>query len=92
MLSHAEVYEFELIFWSHDAEVGFPTHIPNSTSAQTTEAVPAMPTVVHLSIRPYPPPGVKDTPKKKGLRHSGSMVDEREDAGSQGCCSGCVIC
>jgi len=73
-------------------KVGFPTHIANATSAQTNEAAPPVPTVVHLSIRPCPPPGAKDTPKKKSVRRSGSMAEEGVEEGNQGCCSGCVIC
>lgn len=68
------------------AEVGFPTHIPNS--AQASE--PPLPTVVHLSIRPCPPPGGKDTPKKKGIRRG--TLEEGEETVAPGCCSGCVIC
>lgn len=73
-------------------KVGFPTYIPNSTSAQSSESMTPAPTVVHLSIRPCPPPGAKDTPKKKSIRRGGSMSEVDEEAGSQGCCSGCVIC
>ena len=72
-----------------DSEVGFPTHIPNTTSGQSGEATPPTPTVVHLSIRPCPPAGSKDTPKKKSMRRSGGMADEGQEAGGQGCCSKC---
>ncbi|GJE86776.1 ubiquitin-related domain-containing protein [Phanerochaete sordida] len=73
-------------------KVGFPTHIPNTTSGQASEETPAQPTVVHLSIRPCPPSGAKDVPKKKSMRRGGSVAEVGEEVGGQGCCSACVVC
>lgn len=70
-------------------KVGFPTHIPTPSAAPASDTTPPHSTVVHLSIRPVPPTGVKDTPKKKHAR--GGAVEEGEHVGTSGCCAGCVI-
>lgn len=65
-------------------------HIPTSPSGQAGDAAAPLPTVVHLSIRPVPPTGIKDAPKKKNIRRA--TVEEGEDVVPPGCCSGCTIC
>ncbi|KAI0700169.1 ubiquitin-related domain-containing protein [Cytidiella melzeri] len=68
-------------------KVGFPTHVPTSTSDASSVSPP--PTIVHLSIRSQPPPGAKDTPKKMSLRRPGTASGD--EGRSAGCCSGCII-
>ncbi|PFH47967.1 hypothetical protein AMATHDRAFT_66410 [Amanita thiersii Skay4041] len=50
-------------------------------------------TIIHLSIRPYAPPGEGDGIKKKrrmSIRSASAREDPNES--SSGCCNGCIIC
>lgn len=77
-----------------------PTHTPQSTSnGSGSTTPPPTATIVHLSIRPYAPPGDGDAPKKKKRGRAGDANNSPtgmngardEQAGGAGCC-GCVVC
>jgi hypothetical protein len=53
----------------------------------------AVPTIVHLSIRPVPPPEEGTGLKKRRSRRAPSSVNpESGEVEEAGCCAGCIIC
>ncbi|KAF6756390.1 hypothetical protein DFP72DRAFT_846701 [Ephemerocybe angulata] len=73
-----------------------PTHLPTSPASPTSPGGSAQPvsTIMHLSIRPFPPPGDADSGKKGrgfGRVGTGTGTADAGDNANTGCC-GCVIC
>lgn len=86
-------------------DLKLPTHLPSSTPS-TSPVTPGgtihghtpISTIMHLSIRPFPPPGEAESGKKAGRafgrgsdRASNSGAPDPGDNANTGCC-GCVIC
>ncbi|KAJ2914176.1 hypothetical protein MD484_g6240, partial [Candolleomyces efflorescens] len=73
-------------------DLKLPTHLPSSspTPGGSHHHAPVS-TIMHLSIRPFPPPA-EDTGKKvnRGFGRAGTETDPGDNANT-GCC-GCVIC
>ncbi|KAF8157068.1 hypothetical protein B0H34DRAFT_484626 [Crassisporium funariophilum] len=74
-----------------------PTHTPQQPSSPQTSSSGPTPTIVHLSIRPYPPPGegdpMKKTKNRRGQHASFSGGNgANEPDGEAGCCRSCIIC
>lgn len=68
------------------AKLKFSTHMPQSDPAP-------IPTIVHISVRPFAPTGENDITKKKRGRGRGdaqSQGDGTDDSSTPGCC--CIIC
>ncbi|KAF8067986.1 ubiquitin-related domain-containing protein [Lyophyllum atratum] len=72
------------------SKLKFPTHTPQSSPGP-------IPTIVHLSVRPYAPPGENDL-KKKRARNRTSDANPQPSTGNDGeqnrgagCC-GCIVC
>ncbi|KAJ3518714.1 hypothetical protein NMY22_g13539 [Coprinellus aureogranulatus] len=84
-------------------DLKLPTHLPTSVSSPDTpggtpHGHAPISTIMHLSIRPFPPPGEADTGKKAGRafgrgsdRTSNSGAPDPGDNANTGCC-GCIIC
>ncbi|KAG6829094.1 hypothetical protein H0H92_005707 [Tricholoma furcatifolium] len=70
-------------------QINFPTHTPQSNPAPT-------PTIVHISVRPFAPPGETELKKKRKSRQSGDLDPDAPsgagDEGSSAGCCGCIIC
>ncbi|TFK33983.1 ubiquitin-related domain-containing protein [Crucibulum laeve] len=66
------------------------------TSESTPPPHGPIPTIVHLSIRPYAPPGEGDAIKKKKGKRAASSTDvspsTADETHTGGGCCGCVIC
>ncbi|CAL1709367.1 unnamed protein product [Somion occarium] len=74
------------------SKVGFPTVV---STAETGQSSTSPPTIVHLSIRAYAPPGADETPKKKGRRRRTRSEGEERAEGEEddeGGCQCCIIC
>ncbi|KAF8579661.1 hypothetical protein K439DRAFT_1394495 [Ramaria rubella] len=71
---------------------GLSASIP--AASPSSPATPPQSTIVHLSIRPVPPPGETDDFKKKKRRLTSSSSSGAVDGDGErtGCCAGCVIC
>jgi hypothetical protein len=59
------------------AELNIPVYPPSSGEFDPAAPAPP-PTIVHLSIRPVPPPGEEDTKKGKRKMSTSSGVDDGE--------------
>jgi len=67
------------------AQLKFPTHMTQSDPAP-------IPTIVHLSVRPFAPSGENDLKKKRGRARGGDAQSQgdAEDSATPSCC--CIIC